>query len=879
MGDLPSGTVTMLFSDIEGSTKLVSRLGDAYAESLSRQRVALRAAWRAWGGHELGTEGDSFFVVFEVARNAVAAALDAQQRLLGTSWPAGQHLRVRMGMHTGEPTRHEDGYVGMDLIRAARVASVAHGGQVVLTDVTASLVRNALPEGARLIDLGEHRLKDLAAPEHLFQVSLPGMEVDFPPLRSLGTSTSLPRTRTPLLGRDGDVAALLDTLADPDARLVTLTGPGGTGKTRLAVAVASAVAESYPDGVYFVPLASATSTEAMWSTITDRLRLREDRGAEGVLDEVAHRRLLLVLDNLEQLPGADAVVAALLSAASELTVVATSRGPLHVVGEHEYAVPPLSLPSEAGAESAKVAPAVQMFCQHAEMVKADFALTDANADTVATICARLDGLPLAIELTAARSRLLSPSALLARLDTALDAASAEADRPVRQRSLRETIQWSHDLLSADLQTFFRRLGVFPGHAALDAVEAVTLTGPDALDSVAALADVSLARTFDGPDGEPRVALLQTVRDFAVDLLETAGQLDEARRRHAEHYAEVAEQVAPDLATPRAVEAGARLSVEHGHLNAALAWSLGVGEPGPVPSDRRAVGARLCVALWWFWASHGHVTAGRRWFDRALEVSAGDDSPAMARLHLGKGIWNMWASDDDGAPPPDLDAALEMARQWGDHVTMAEAASTIAQWYAGNERPEEAEREFERSLVWAEKAGDDSCRATCLHLYADLVTERGEFDRAVAMLDEALAISTRAGNERDVLGRRRDLADVKREAGDTDGALATLIELVPEVVRLREPALSAEIIGAFARLALARGEARRGVVLGSARNRFHAELGWPETVVWEWGAYLDTVRPVLGDAEFEAAKAEGQAMSMSEALELAALPDAGQRPPG
>ena len=543
----PSGTLTMLFSDIEGSTLLLQRLGPDYRDALATQRKVLRAVWRARGGREMGTEGDSFFVVFPMAHDAVAATLDAQQGLRTTDWPAGARVRVRMGLHTGEPTPYEDGYVGMDVHRAARVAAIAHGGQVVLTDTTAALVRGSLPEGARLSDLGEHRLKDLSTPEHLFQLWGPGDDEVFPPVRSLGTTSSLPQPRTTLVGRDTDRARLMAMLSEPDIRLVTLLGPGGTGKTRLAVDVANHLADAHPDGVYFVPLAAVTTSDALWATLADRLDLTDDRTAEHVLERVAHQRLLLVLDNLEQLPAASDAVAALLAGAPRLRILATSRRPLHVGGEHEYAVSPLEVPVGGGLDDVRRSAAVRLFCERAASVRHEFELDHRNAESVATICRRLDGLPLAIELAAARCKLFSPAALLARLDGGLDATSAEVDRPTRQRSLRDTVSWSHDLLDPELQEFFRRLGAFPGTADLSAVEAVTGRGADSLDAVAALVDLSLVRMTEGPDGEPRVHLLQTIRDYARELLVAAGESDDVQRRHATHYADAGGGARPPAA--------------------------------------------------------------------------------------------------------------------------------------------------------------------------------------------------------------------------------------------------------------------------------------------------------------------------------------------
>ena len=411
--ELPSGTVTMLFSDMEGSTRLLSQLGESYGPLLSAQRVLLRTAFSHHEGTELGTEGDSFFVVFRSALDAVAACEEAQRALAGYDWPGGIAPWVRMGLHTGEPARHEDGYVGIDVHRAARISAAAHGGQVVLSDATRQLVEGRLARD-RLLDLGWHRLKDIAEPEHLYQLQIAGLPADFPPLRSLGNRSSLPVPLTPFIARDaeqGEVAALLSQPSG--TRLLTLTGPGGVGKTRLALAAAGAVDAGFPDGIYFVPLAPVTEAAIMWTTIAEAIGVTGDgRSPPTFFEHIGSRHALLLLDNTEQLPGAADVVTQLLEAAPHVKVVVTSRRPLHVPGEQEYPVLPLATGPRGGA--------IDLFVQHARLVRPGFTLDSAQAQTVAAICARLDGLPLAIELAAARSRLLSPQALLAQLDRSLE---------------------------------------------------------------------------------------------------------------------------------------------------------------------------------------------------------------------------------------------------------------------------------------------------------------------------------------------------------------------------------------------------------------------------------------------------------------------------
>jgi predicted ATPase/class 3 adenylate cyclase len=538
MGEPPGGMITMLFSDIEGSTALLGRLGDRYGQALSDHRALLRAAFAAWRGREISTEGDSFFVVFQDAGDAVACALAAQQALAGHDWLGGDAVRVRMGLHAGRATPHEDNYIGMDVHRAARIAATAHGGQVVLSEAALEQA-GPLPDGVSVRDLGFHRLKDIAAPERIYQLAGPGLRADFPALKSLATLASLPVPSTPLVGRDNDVESLRAAVSRPGVRLITLTGPGGVGKTRLSVAAAAALDHAFPHGVFFVALAAVRDADGMWKTLADDLDADGDEPA-AVLEHLRDRRMLLVLDNLEQLDGAAEVAAALLAAAPGLVVLATSRGPLHVQGEHEFPVPALEVPRNAGLDAVTVCAAARLFAQQAGLVRPGFDITADNAADVAAICRRLDGLPLAIELAAARVRLLAPRALLARLGRSLDLATAEAGRPLRQQTLRNIVAWSYDLLSPRAAEVFRRMSIFAGGCDLDALAAVA-GKPEPLEALAELHDVGLITVTEDADGEPRLGMLETIREYALERLQADDDPDGARRRRAEYYAGVADR--------------------------------------------------------------------------------------------------------------------------------------------------------------------------------------------------------------------------------------------------------------------------------------------------------------------------------------------------
>ena len=676
MAELPTGTVSLVFSDIERSTALLARLGPAYAEALDAQRHLLRDAWASHQGVELGTEGDSFFVAFATALDAVAATVQAQRALAGFAWPAGERVRIRMGVHTGTPTPHDGGYVGMDVHRAARIAAVAHGGQVVVSEATARL----LPETAdvTLRDLGLHQLKDLREPEHLFQLDIAGLETEFEAVRSLGAVTNLPVPATPLVGRDGELGELTHLLGTPEVRLVTLTGPGGSGKTRLAVAVARQLVSAFPDGVYFVPLAAVTTPDEMWTAIGEVLGVPpEGRIPPGFFSHVAHRSALFVLDNLEQLPAADTVVSQLLVEAPQAVVIATSRRPLHVAGEHEHPVPTLELPAGSGLDDGEASGAVQLFVQHARMVRPSFTLSQQNAADVAEVCRRLDGLPLAIELAAARSKLLSPRALLTRLDQALELGDAGVDRPARQQTLRDTIAWSYDLLDAAHQSLFRRLGVFGGGADLDAIAAVSSSPAEELDPLellSGLVDASLTVVTEELDGEPRIGLLETIRAYALDRLAEAGELHEVRFAHAHHFLAVAHELTrPTHGSVEGVLPGRRmLEVELDNFREALAWAFRAD--GSTTESR--LGVALCATLGGLWNHAGYFAESARWLELAIDQAGDEDSPELATcLHA-----LAWLSQGTGKLDRDyqlLTRSVAMWRRLGDQEGLSLALSRLA----------------------------------------------------------------------------------------------------------------------------------------------------------------------------------------------------------
>jgi predicted ATPase/class 3 adenylate cyclase len=617
MRALPTGTVTLLFTDIEGSTRLLHHLGERYADVLAECRRLLRAAFQQHHGYEVDTQGDAFFITFARASDAVTAAVVAQRALSNHPWPDGGTVRVRMGVHTGEPLRSPEGYVGLDVHHAARIMSAGHGGQVLLSRTTRDLVEQTLPDGVSLRNLGAYRLKDLQQPSQLFQLVIPDLPADFPPLKTLDNSpNNLPLQPTPFLGREKEVHALQQLLLRESSHLVTLTGPGGIGKTRLGLQVAAELTEHFPDGTWFVSLAPISDPDLVIPTISQVLGLSEARD-KSPLEQVKHalqeKKVLLLLDNFEQVVSSATSVADVLAACPRLKVLVTSREGLHVRAEREYHVPALLLPDMTHLPDLLALSqyeAVALFIERAQAMNPEFQVTNTNAPAVAEICVRLDGLPLAIELAAARIRLFSPQALLTRLGQRLPLlVSSARDVPARQQTLRQTIQWSYALLTQAEQRLFYRLAVFVGGCSLQAVEAVAEDVAEetssVLDTMTSLLDKNLLRQTEQEDGEPWFMMLATIREFGLEVLATSGELEAVRHTHAEYSLQLAEAAAPALRGPQQEVWFHRLERELDNLRAALNWLLERGEA----RERIEMALRLGASLQDFWQVRSHTHEG------------------------------------------------------------------------------------------------------------------------------------------------------------------------------------------------------------------------------------------------------------------------------
>lgn len=877
MAELPTGTVTMLFSDIEGSTQLLSRLGPDYGDALTAQRKVLRASWSAHAGIEMGTEGDSFFVVFATAPAAVAAAVRGQRDLADHAWPGGERVRVRMGIHTGNPTVHDGGYVGMDVHRAARIAGAAHGGQVVISSSTAELVGGSLPGGVRLGDLGSHHLKDLPQPQHLFQVEVLGLQAEFPPLKTLGASSSLPMPPSDLVGRGAELEELTQLLQSQGVRLLTLTGPGGSGKTRLALGVAQQLVGAFPDGVFFVPLASVSSSDVMWTTVAEAIDAPpESRNPPQLFTYLTHRSVLMVLDNLEQVTRADRVVAELLGNAPKVTVLATSRIPLHLPFEQEHPVPPLELPDGAGLEAAACSGAVQLFVQQARRVKPSFALTAENAADVVAVCRRLDGLPLALELSAARVKLLSPQALLRRLDTALDIASSDREGPSRQRTLRDTIAWSYDLLDPTLAAFFRRLGVFAQGADLEAISAVAGDGDDlieadAFDMIADLVNASLVSVNETPQGEPRFSMLETVRAYALDQLRTEGEADDVSLRHFRHYLRVALELGPLLDGDRHVEARALLEADLDNFREALGSALALAAPGEPEAGIR-MGSRLCLALGGFWLVKGYVAELQRSLERLIRLSGGRDDPEMAKCLAYLATTLRMSGDRDRAHEAAADS-VAMWRRLGAPGGLAIPLNELAYSEMDRGEPEVARALFAEAVASARQSGTKVDLLRVLGNSALLEHYEHNYERSLELHVEVLALAEELGSPDFVLSAKHNLACTLRGLGRLEEAKAQMRALIPRALELSEPELLVVIAEDYAAVLAELGEAEAAIRLLGAADATRERLATPRSGVQH--ADVDgsmTTTKTLPPALWKEMYLAGSSMEIADALAETIAPE-------
>src|SRR5215208_552281 len=916
MASPPTGTLTFLFTDIEGSTRLWEHDAPAMQAALARHDELLRGAIEERGGYVFKTVGDAFCCAFPTAPDALEAALQAQRLLLEERWAESTPLRVRMALHMGAAQERDGDYFGPPLNRVARLLSAAHGGQVLLSLPTHEMVRDQVPAGMNLAELGEHRLKDLFRPERIFQLVSPDLPPEFPPLRTLDAyRNNLPLQPTPLVGREKEVAEVCDLVRSGETRLLTLTGPGGIGKTRVALQTAADLLDEFPDGTFFVPLATLTEAQLFSSAIAETLGVKETGEQpldESLEDYLGERRMLLVLDNFEQVLGAAPAVTELLAGAPGLKVLATSRAPLALYGEHEFPVPPLTLPDlerPPPLERLTQYEAVGLFVERARAIKPDFEVTNESAPAVAEICVRLDGLPLAIELAAARIKMLPPQAMLQRLSSRLKLLTGGArDLPERQRTLRGAIEWSHALLGEGEQVLFARLAVFSGGRTLEAIEAICDAEGDlpvdAFEGISSLLDKSLIRQEEGPpNGEPRFVMLETIHEFAREKLGQSGEDEEIKRVHAQYFLTLAEGAYPESKGTNQLEWLERLEAEHDNMRAALSWTLEHKEVG--------VALRLGGALWRFWSTRGYESEGRRWLQEALAME-GRGSPEVRAMALaGAGelasdqgdfdrakeacqeglelfkqearetseakLWLLaclgWVAserEEHGQARELYEECLALSREMSDTWWLANSLLGLAFVSHNRGDSERATELYEQSMDLFREQGDKHSLAMCLGSLAMLVYTQGDLGRATKLTEEAVALFRELGNRGGVSIGVYNLGWIALLQDHLGKAAEIFRESLAPAWDL---GLNRQVQGAlegFACVAGAKGDAERAARLWGAAQALQDAKNIPRDTDFlaEADARISAVRSGMGEEAWEEAWRKGTAMTLDDAVSYA-----------
>jgi predicted ATPase/class 3 adenylate cyclase len=896
VAELPSGTVTFLFTDLVGSTRLWEEFPDAMRLALAGHDEVLRSAIAAHGGHVVKTTGDGFHAVFAHARDALGAAADGQVAVQAQSWYPLDALQVRMGLHTCEVEVRDGDYYGSAVNRAARLMGTAHGGQVVTSTVTAELAREA---GFELRDLGEHRLAGLSRPERVWQLSADGLADEFPPLRSVDSLPgNLPRQVTSFVGRDGELDSLMAVVR---ARtLVTLTGVGGVGKTRLALETAAAMVGEFDDGAWLCELAPVTDPAAVWDTLAAAFRVMPapGRGVDDVvLDYLAGKHMLLVLDNCEHLLDAAAeVVQAVEQRCRRVTVLATSREGLAVPGEQIVAVPSLGVPGpDADAEQLGLTESVRLFCDRARSVKSEFEPTGHVLGSVGVLCRRLDGIPLAIELAAARAASLAPDDLVARLDQRFKLLARGSRASLeRHQTLRNTIDWSYDLLDHTERAALQGLSVFAGGADLVAAEAVLASDEldlfDVVDVVTQLVDKSLVVAASDDDGHVRYRMLESIRQYAQERLEDDGDAAAVRARHAAHYVALAESAAPRLRGREQIDAARQMARETDNFRVVIDWAVETGDPDAALRVVAALavsgliigfsalewaetaieipGAAEClrypeVAAWAMWSATNRMD-----FQRADAVGAvvaevlderGTDDPAVARAEAALAFFRA-----------DVDVAARRATEWvalaesaGDQFEVANALVMLAAVQLNQSGPDAARTTFEEAVRIARDVGVASTLAIGLSTLA-IVMPIEEADRSLVILDEAIDVSTRLGDRTALNAAMGTKGNIAAYRGDFAAALDAVVDVAQrlldsgELINVGWALLSAAI--ALTHL----GFAEPAAVLSGT--------GWaivvpgPDDWMLRMAREIDgPLKAVLGDVAFEAFRARGANLAPLDAL--------------
>jgi len=848
---LPAGTVTFLFTDIEGSTRLLQHLGDRYTEVLSAYREILRNSATKFGGQEVDTAGDATFFAFPRVTDAVTAAVDAQRTITKHAWPEGTPVRSRMGIHTGQPLTSEGDYVGIDVHRAARICEAAHGGQIIVSDATRIVLEQTPPEAVTLKSMGEHRLKDLLRPERLFQVTHPDLRESFPPLRTLDAHPhNLPPQPTPLIGREAELDQTRAALLDEGVRLLTLTGPGGTGKTRLALQLAAQVIDRFRHGAFFVPLAHISDPEMVVPSVAQALGVNETPGRpllHNLQEYLRDKQTLLVLDNLEQLTQTSFVVDRLLSASAEIKIIATSRERLRSSWEHEFAVPMLEVPQDwkGDLDALSRNSSIALFMNRCRSVQRDFSLTSENAEAVAAICARLEGLPLAIELAAARIRILSAQEIATRLhDQFRLLRGGPRDAPERHQSLQAAISWSYELLTAEERTLFRRLAIFRGGFALESAEAIGGDGEiDVLDGLSSLIDKSLLRRSTVPSGATRFLMLETIREYGVERLTAEDELSEIKTAHARHFADLADHLEEHLVDPEEEGWPQRLGRDLENLRAAVEWSLQIDDSSA---------ARLGTGFGWLMYLRGYLTEGHTRVTQILEKS-GDDP------HLG---------DFDKAQGW-LEGGLRLFLEHGDAKRQAGVTAFLGHVARSRGDIDEANRLYHSALETYRGVGNETGVAWALHDLGLAARDRGQDDEARALHEQSLALFRKLGYRWGMAWALWNLGVVAHRRGDDSTARDHFRESLELYRVLDDRRGIAQCLEGFAAVIFVAGRPADATRLLAAADALRAGLGAPLALSdrREYDRTLEGLKAALNPAEFDEEWRIGRTLDLDAAIQI------------
>lgn len=936
-----AGTITFLFTDIEGSTKLWQDFPAEMPAALARHHAILNQAIAAHQGHVFQIIGDAFHVAFISALDGVDAAVEVQRTLGTAPWRETGPIRVRMALHTDHADVNAEHYESGEyaegeylfLARTARLMSAAHGGQILLSASTAELVREHLPPGLDLRDLGTHRVKDFE-PQQVFQVTVPELPSEFPPLKTLGSlPNNLPLQLTSFIGREREIDEVKLWLSV--TRLLTFTGPGGSGKTRLAIQVAAESVEEFRDGVFFVSLAAITEPTLVAHTIAQTLGITESVGRsirDSLKEYLQSRNILLVLDNFEQVISAAPLVADLVATCSQLYVLATSRESLRVRGEREYPVSPLVPPNLAKLpplESLAQNPAVELFIQRAQAVKPDFKITNETASAIAEICYRLDGLPLAIELAAARVRLMTPREMLARLEHRLQFLTGGArDLPVRQQTLRNAIAWSYDLLNKDEQELFRRLSVFVGGCTLAAAEAVAVTSsvrlanrhadtaPDpgmfpredlqehsVLDQIDSLLDKSLLRSGKGANDESRLVMLETLREFGLEQLEVSGEQEMIRERHAVYFQSIAEHGEARLESTDQVEWLNRMEQEHDNLRAALEWSRTAHGGGELCM-------RLVSLLGIFWEARGHFSEGRARLTTVLAMVSAQARTATRAQLLRRAAELAYRQSDYAATASLAKESLEICRELGDKqgtasalIKLGDAATEVGEYTTAAAHFQEAlaiwrgledYHGMARALInlgWAAiRLGDYSVANArleeALSLHRDLrdirgigfalsglgevAMRQGDYARATRLVEESLDLRRQSGNKWGVGVSLGTLGWIALRKGELEQAVMRLAESLEVRQEIGDKSGIAWCLERLGEIAFARGQIEKAARVFGAAAALRASIGSVIDAV-DRQEYTDKLAALSGqfrEKRFAAEWVQGAALTPEQAIQLA-----------